>query len=356
MFSPALGRVVRSSSAISAPSTVCSLGRPAVLGAAAQQPFSRPSHQRRLSSSKASIPPDGSNENGSSSAQQTPASASKAPARKVTGRTGRKKSSSPPALNVPHVPPTDYLQKPEVKISSFFSLHRPISLTSPIPPISTNTSFDSIFKVRASGDKKAMMNNIQTLSSGIESLEAALRVHEKQAPEETVRIEAEVQHLDGPPQPSVDQFMSRFVPFRPPPAPMPIGQIAETDYATELIEDSSITPASVKQRAWSTEVVVTESTDATGKRTYSATTAPMVEISVPPRVNSQDAEDFEIRQPFLQRMKQRQITNTRYRDNLGRPDMLAISVKRQRKLKMKKHKYKKLMKRTRLLRRKLDRT
>jgi hypothetical protein len=35
--------------------------------------------------------------------------------------------------------------------------------------------------------------------------------------------------------------------------------------------------------------------------------------------------------------------------------MLAISVKRQRKLKMKKHKYKKLMKRTRLLRRKLDR-
>jgi hypothetical protein len=35
--------------------------------------------------------------------------------------------------------------------------------------------------------------------------------------------------------------------------------------------------------------------------------------------------------------------------------MLLISVKRQRKLKMKKHKYKKLMKRTRLERRKLDR-
>lgn len=34
--------------------------------------------------------------------------------------------------------------------------------------------------------------------------------------------------------------------------------------------------------------------------------------------------------------------------------MLLISVKRQRKLKMKKHKYKKLMKRTRLERRKLD--
>jgi hypothetical protein len=34
--------------------------------------------------------------------------------------------------------------------------------------------------------------------------------------------------------------------------------------------------------------------------------------------------------------------------------MIALSVKRQRKLKMKKHKYKKLMKRTRNLRRRLD--
>ena len=41
---------------------------------------------------------------------------------------------------------------------------------------------------------------------------------------------------------------------------------------------------------------------------------------------------------------------------MRKPQMRLISVKRQRKLKMKKHKYKKLMKRTRLLRRKLDRT
>ncbi|KAF2746203.1 hypothetical protein M011DRAFT_478201 [Sporormia fimetaria CBS 119925] len=42
-------------------------------------------------------------------------------------------------------------------------------------------------------------------------------------------------------------------------------------------------------------------------------------------------------------------------DATTNPEVFAISVKRQRKLKMKKHKYKKLMKRTRLLRRKLDR-
>jgi Mitochondrial domain of unknown function (DUF1713) len=37
-----------------------------------------------------------------------------------------------------------------------------------------------------------------------------------------------------------------------------------------------------------------------------------------------------------------------------RRKMYAISVKRQRRLKMKKHKYRKLMRRTRTLRRKLD--
>ena len=38
-----------------------------------------------------------------------------------------------------------------------------------------------------------------------------------------------------------------------------------------------------------------------------------------------------------------------------RVSMILLSVKRQRKMKMKKHKYKKLMKRTRNLRRRLDR-
>ncbi|KAF2792351.1 hypothetical protein K505DRAFT_246898 [Melanomma pulvis-pyrius CBS 109.77] len=353
MFSPALGRVVRSTNSIATP--VCSLGRPATLSAV-QQTLSRPPHQRRLSSSKASIPPDGSNANGSSSAQQTTdTSATKAPARKLTGRAGKKRAA-PPALNVPHVPPTDYLQKPEVKISSFFSLHRPISVNTPIPPVSTAASFDSIFQSRAPTNRKVMMDNISTLSGGIESLEAALRVHEhKQDPEEVLQSDTDTQHLDGPPQISVDQLMSRFVPFRPPPVPMPLNQTIEIEAISSQQQESAILAAAVKQRAWSTAVVVTESTDSTGKRTYSATTAPMIEISVPAAETSQDLDEIEIRQPFLERMRQRQNTNTRYRETQVRPDMLAISVKRQRKLKMKKHKYKKLMKRTRLLRRKLDR-
>ncbi|KAF2269856.1 hypothetical protein CC78DRAFT_529020 [Lojkania enalia] len=107
MFSPALGRVVRSTSSISAPS-VCTISRPAAALSATQQPFTRPQHQRRPSSSKASIPPDGSN----STQQPTRASTAKAPARKLTGRAAKKGSATTQTLNVPHVPPTDYLQKP----------------------------------------------------------------------------------------------------------------------------------------------------------------------------------------------------------------------------------------------------
>ena len=109
MLSPAVGRVVRSSGSISTASA-CTLSRPVALGAV-QQSFSRPSHQRRLSSSKASIPPNGSNTNGPSSPQQTPASVSKAPTRKATGRSSKKRSPTP-VYNVPHVPPTNYLQMP----------------------------------------------------------------------------------------------------------------------------------------------------------------------------------------------------------------------------------------------------
>jgi hypothetical protein len=127
MFSPALGRAVRSASCIAAP-PVGSFGRPAVIGAAAQQPFQRPSHHRRLSSSKASAPPAGSKDKKSEeiSPQQatatankaSTATANKAPAAaassastgKAVGRP-RKRSSATPAFNVPHVPPTDYLQQ-----------------------------------------------------------------------------------------------------------------------------------------------------------------------------------------------------------------------------------------------------
>ena len=71
-------------------------------------------------------------------------------------------------------------------------------------------------------------------------------------------------------------------------------------------------------------------------------------------------------QPFLSRMQARQLNHAdrldarfgrmRLQEEVEEGGMQAISVKRQRKLKMKKHKYKKLMKRTKNLRRRLDKT
>jgi len=241
----------------------------------------------------------------------------------------------------------------EVKISSFFSLHRPISITTAFPSMSSTASFDAIFQPRAPTSRKTLLDNIGTLSGGIKRIEVALRAHEqKSTNEEVVQSEADTQHFDGSPEASqamMDRIVSRWTPYRPPPVPMPL------DQAVESGPISAILAAAVKQRAWSTAVIVTESTDSEGKRTYSATQAPMIEISVPAEEKSQDLDEVEMPQRFLERMRQRQNTNTRYRGTTKRPTMLLISVKRQRKLKMKKHKYKKLMKRTRLLRRKLDR-
>ncbi|KAF2709894.1 hypothetical protein K504DRAFT_501200 [Pleomassaria siparia CBS 279.74] len=358
MFSPTLGRVIRSTCAIS--NSACSLGRPATLSTVPQS-LSRPPHHRRLSSSKASIPPNGSNANGPNSPEQTKDVApTKTPTRKPA-KTTRKRVVATPALNVPHVPPTDHLRAPGVGVSSFFSLHRPISVKSAIPPVATNASFDAIFQPLGDHtNRNTLLDNIRTLSGEIESIEAVLRAEGKLSPYEIAQSEADTQHLDGPPSVTaehVTHMVAKFVPFRPPPVPIPSDQEMQSDAAvSQPLQEATTQAAAVKQRVWSTSVVVTESTDSQGKKTYSATSEPMVEILVPTAENNQDLDDVDVRQPFLERMRQRQNTNPRYRDMQKRPDMLAISVKRQRKLKMKKHKYKKLMKRTRLLRRKLDRT
>jgi hypothetical protein len=62
-------------------------------------------------------------------------------------------------------------------------------------------------------------------------------------------------------------------------------------------------------------------------------------------------EDF--RRSRLEDPPMVEVDVQRIGEPLGGLGMEAISVKRQRKLKMKKHKYKKLMRRTRNLRRKL---
>ncbi len=137
-----------------------------------------------------------------------------------------------------------------------------------------------------------------------------------------------------------------YKPFCPPPPPKPMTPSESMNENFERIEAS-------QQKSYTTVLTILESTNANGTKTYTATTSPIV-----------TTEDLEspTRQPsrmhFLGRMKLRQKRWEEYRSGLlenAGGNMYTISVKRQRKLKMKKHKYKKLMKRTRNLRRRLDR-
>jgi hypothetical protein len=113
------------------------------------------------------------------------------------------------------------------------------------------------------------------------------------------------------------------------------------------------------QRTYRAYLTFTESTNAAGEVTYMAHSSPLIV----------DIEELEhdsaaaIQEPnsmpttFRERMNIRKERYEEFLHRRGERDaaVWAISVKRQRKLKMKKHKYKKLMRRTRNLRRRLDR-
>lgn len=154
----------------------------------------------------------------------------------------------------------------------------------------------------------------------------------------------------------------------PPPTAQPNQPSASEKKASKTKDTSSsataaaaeyLSPAEeISKKSFQTTITVTENTSAEGVKYYTANSTPMVRI--PPSSSSthtpiQDAIR-QHRQPFLERMRERQMDYEDYRAERDEErSMQLISVKRQRKLKMKKHKYKKLMKRTRNLRRRLDR-
>jgi hypothetical protein len=132
------------------------------------------------------------------------------------------------------------------------------------------------------------------------------------------------------------------------------------------MEDFEAEPKTVKRRgrkgkSWQTTITVTEWMDGQGHRTFRADSSPIVRVPQLSQkvVEEPAARNSAIRQPFLERMRVRHVRwadSTAVREPVRggkRQRMLLISVKRQRKAKMKKHKLKKLRKRTRNLRRKL---
>jgi hypothetical protein len=206
------------------------------------------------------------------------------------------------------------------------------------PQVVSDEAFANIFTAKRKSNAKPQ-EVISTLSNTLSKLESVTRqfnLGPQQARwnSETDEIraaitadsyrKAESQH--APQEVAMDFphhiLSNRYQPFHPPPPPVPMNMSAET---VEVQEP--------QYRRYTAVLTIDESTDVNGETTYSAHSSPLEPM--PTR--------------FLDRMQLRQ------EQSRERNMMWAISVKRQRKLKMKKHKYKKLMKRTRNLRRRLDR-
>jgi Mitochondrial domain of unknown function (DUF1713) len=246
-----------------------------------------------------------------------------------------------------------------VAVSAFFSLYRPISVTSAVPTVGTNSTFDTIFHSRNKSPVKPSQV-ISTLSSAVDSLEAAHQqgeayehsaehdLHNATAAASVTNNESAeaVRHLDGVPNNSPLQFpgdllSGRFRPFNPPPPPTPITPIKPT-HSEEI--------RSPERKSYSTVLTILESTLPNGSKAYNVTTSPIVTTG---SEHTTEAVPSPVR--FLGRMLERQERWEEYRSGRDGDGMWTISVKRQRKLKMKKMKYKKLMRKTRNLRRRLDR-
>ncbi|KAL4775319.1 hypothetical protein BDW60DRAFT_140608 [Aspergillus nidulans var. acristatus] len=137
--------------------------------------------QRRYSSSS-SKPSDGSRKVDASS--QAPAKdvssagekQGKSPRRRGkdgsgSGRNGSRSNQPNAFSNLPSVPSTQHLQPHDVQLASFFSIHRPISVSTTVPPPSTPEAFGSIFTKQPS--KTSSDDVIFTLSSAVNSMEHA---------------------------------------------------------------------------------------------------------------------------------------------------------------------------------------
>ncbi|KAI9835053.1 MAG: hypothetical protein M1819_002605 [Sarea resinae] len=385
MFSSSLTRAARTAPSLSVSPTITSRTSASAIAAAPRQ-FSARSHQRRYSSSKPSSPPDGPRNINPDSAAPASASANGRaegekrsrghPSRRRTKENAAEaaKAKDEASLNLPSVPSTPHLHPADVAVSAFFSLHRPISITASVPSTATHSSFSTIFEPSTRANKPTEV--ISTLSQTVERLETLAQpgaaTATQKADDSSLRVavtqaspsNAEAEDLEALSNNSPLQFPShlltgRFKPFAPPPAPTPL----ETSSTNSL---SGQTP-SQSQKSYSTVLTILESTLPNGAKTYTARTSPFVSNPATP---SRFLDRMRVRQERWEDYRQSLIQERSMGDGRGEADglterndggetqtgtMHAISVKRQRKLKMKKHKYKKLMRRTRNLRRRLDR-
>ncbi|KAI0141632.1 hypothetical protein GGR57DRAFT_487068 [Xylariaceae sp. FL1272] len=305
----------------------------------------RCNQRRRYSSSKPSSPND--SPKGLPDGQVT---ASPSTSTKQSGEKRMRKAKDLAATQkLPSVPSTQNVPQEAVALSTFFSLHRPISVTHSFPRTISDDAFAQIFAQRT---KYNTYNDvIGTLSQTVNELEQPMRELGISEPQETDMAspiadesmrKIDFKHPDGTESSvyvQLNHMAGQFLPFRPPPIPQP--ESARTDVDAEASTDIEAAEGP-QTRVYQAMFTLEETIDENGEPRIVAHSPRIVEED---GVNSADQPS----RSFLGRMAMREIRRGQ------RPDMHAISVKRQRKLKMKKKKYKKLMRRTRNERRKLDR-
>lgn len=342
----------------------------------------RPLQQRRYSSSKPSRDNDSGDLPVNQSVQQ---SVSKAAGAKSSGeKRKRKAKESSDEQQLPRVPSTQSIPNECMRnsttdrsiypvlhanicdtalaLSSFFSLHRPISVTHSLPRIVSDAVFAKIFTQKAKGPAKPS-EVMSTIEHTVRVLDdpmagsAVERVVNGTGPDYEDGIHKDDmmrgdQHHGGLAEAAVSHQINAmsgaFLPFRPPPMPSAPGTQhkgnADQAYADAALAAEIREQRKQEKRVYRAVFTIEESLDSHGEVKILAHSPELIEE---PQQGQEVAAAGTAAEPeprtFLGRMALRQM---RYE---------AISVKRQRKLKMKKKKYKKLQKRLRHERRKLDR-
>lgn len=245
-------------------------------------------------------------------------------------------------------------------------------MTHSLPRIVTDDAFAAIFTQRARAAKPSeVMSTISRTVQGLEQPMASLSVESdpNTAPEtESGMHKLDMMHgeaAEAAVSVQINSMSGSFLPFRPPPLPQPHSATGTSDAAAGKDGADAALAAEadpqMQTRVYRAVFTIEESTDAHGDVKILAHSPELIEE--PGRQGRQQLEGAHaVAMPeprtFLERMALRQMRYEESRDHqqhVRDSSMLAISVKRQRKLKMKKKKYKKLQKRLRHEKRKHDR-
>ncbi|KAI1743371.1 hypothetical protein F4680DRAFT_373615 [Xylaria scruposa] len=315
----------------------------------------RCTQRRRYSSSKPSSPNDSPKGLPAGQVTASPAQSSKQGGEKRK----RKAKASSPQRKLPSVPSTQDVPQEAFALATFFSLHRPISVTHSFPKAITDDAFAQIFAPRTKS--VAYSKVMSTLARTVDQLEQpmqAISIETQHVADATTSHEASgeptqqitVKHADGSESSlyvQLDHMSGDFLPFHPPPLPQPLSA-SEAETSAEntgmaQLEEEVALQQEPQTRIYKAMFTLEETIDENGNTRIVAHTPELIEDT---------AEHAEVAEASPSRSS-RQTRREHVRGQAN--GMLAISVRRQRKLKMKKQKYKKLMKRTRNERRKLDR-